>query len=152
MAKLKENMLELASEPQVFEGLPETGLKEGPYLFERNGIYYMTYPHVQNKTERLEYAVGDNPMGPLKFTGTIMDESPTGCWTNHQSFIEFNNQWYLLYHHNDLSPQFDKNRSIRIDSLFFNKDGTIQKVTPTLRGVGLTSASQKIELEQYLAI
>ena len=37
-------------------------------------------------------------------------------------------QWYLFYHHNDYSPQFDKNRSVRIDSLNFNPDGTIQKV------------------------
>ena len=129
-AKLKENMLELASETKVIGDLPKQGLKEGPFLFERNGIYYMTYPHVQNKIERLEYAIADNPMGPFKVTGVIMDESPTGCWTNHQSIIEFNNQWYLFYHHNDLSPKFDKNRSIRVDSLFFNEDGTIRKVIP----------------------
>ena len=47
-------MLELDSEPQVIENLPDVGLKEGPYLFERNGIYYLTYPHVEHKTERLE--------------------------------------------------------------------------------------------------
>jgi hypothetical protein len=33
VAKLKENMLELASEPQVIENLPDKGLKEGPYMF-----------------------------------------------------------------------------------------------------------------------
>jgi len=148
VAKLKENMLELASEPKVIENLPEKGLKEGPYMFERNGIYYLTYPHAEDSTERLEYAIGENPMGPFKVTGVIMDESP-GCWTNHQSMIEFNNQWYLFYHYNDLSPDFDKNRSVKIDSLFFNKDGTIQKVIPTLRGVGLTDASQKIQIDRY---
>jgi len=149
MAKLKENMLELASEPIVIENLPDKGLKEGPYMFERNGIYYLTYPHVEDSTERLEYAIGDNPMGPFKVTGVIMDESPTGCWTNHQSIIEFKNQWYLFYHSNDLSPHFDKNRSIRIDSLFFNEDGTIRKVIPTLRGAGLTDVSQKIQIDRY---
>ena len=111
-AKLKENMLELASEPKVLGVLPDKGLKEGPYLFERNGIYYLTYPHVENKTERLEYATSDKPLGPFKFAGVIMDESPE-CWTNHQSIIEFKNQWYLFYHHNDLSPNFDKNRSCK---------------------------------------
>ncbi len=100
---------------------------EGPFLFERKGIYYMTYPHVQNKIERLEYAIGDNPMGPFKFAGVIMDESPMNCWTNHQSLIEYKGQWYLFYHQNAYSPKFDKNRSICIDSLFFNEDGTIQK-------------------------
>jgi hypothetical protein len=149
VAKLKKNMLELASESLIIENLPEEGLKEGPYMFERNGIYYLTYPHVENKTERLEYAIGDNPIGPFKVMGVIMDESPTGCWTNHHSIIEFENQWYLFYHHNDLSPHFDKNRSIRIDSLFFNENGTIRKVIPTLRGVGLTDASQKIQIDRF---
>lgn len=149
VARLSEDMLELASEPQVIEELPQKGLKEGPFLFERNNIYYMTYPHVENKTERLEYAIGDNPMGPFKVTGVIMDESPTGCWTNHHSIIEFKDQWYLFYHHNDLSPHFDKNRSIRIDSLFFNDDGTIKKVIPTLRGVGLTEATKNIQIDRY---
>jgi len=151
-AKLKDNMLELASETKVIGDLPKQGLKEGPFLFERNGIYYMTYPHVQNKIERLEYAIADNPMGPFKVIGVIMDESPTGCWTNHHSIIEFNNQWYLFYHHNDLSPKFDKNRSIRIDSLFFNEDGTIRKVTQTLRGVGLTGATKEIQIDRYSSI
>lgn len=98
MAKLKENMLELVSEPKVIDNLPEKGLKEGPYMFERNGIYYLTYTHVENKTERLEYAIGNNPMGPFKFMGVIMDESPN-CWTNHHSIIEFKNQRYLFYHY-----------------------------------------------------
>jgi hypothetical protein len=148
-AKLKDNMVELASDPVVLQDLPGKGLKEGPYVFERNGIYYMTYPHVENKIERLEYAIGDNPLGPFKITGVIMDESPTGCWTNHHSFIQFKDQWYLFYHHNDYSPTFDKARSIRADSLFFNADGTIQKVIPTLRGIGVTNANTQIQTDRY---
>jgi hypothetical protein len=148
-AKLKENMLELASEPQTLGELPTKGLKEGPYLFERQGTYYLTYPHVANKTERLEYAISTSPLGPFKVAGVIMDESPTGCWTNHHSIIQFKNQWYLFYHHNDLSPSFDKNRSVRMDSLFFKPDGAIQKVIPTLRGVGLADAKQNIQLDRY---
>lgn len=149
VAKLKENMTELDSEVKTIENLPTKGLKEGPYLFERNGIYYLTYPHVENKIERLEYAIADNPLGPFKVAGVIMDESPTGCWTNHHSIIEFKKQWYLFYHHNDLSPQFDKARSIRADYLHFNPDGSIQKVIPTLRGVGITKATNPIQIDRY---
>jgi hypothetical protein len=151
-AKLKDNMLELESDPITLQNLPTKGLKEGPYLFERKGLYYLTYPHVENKIERLEYAIGNNPLGPFKVTGVIMDESPTGCWTNHQSIIQFNDQWYLFYHHNDLSPSFDKARSIRVDSLFFNADGTIKKVIPTLRGVGVTHATKQIQMDRYSKI
>lgn len=151
IAKLKQNMLELDSPSAVIE-LPKVGLIEGPFLFERNGTYYLTYPHVQNKTERLEYATGSSPTGPFKWAGVIMDESPTGCWTNHHSIVEFKGQWYLFYHHNDLSPKFDKNRSIRADYLSFNDDGTIQKVIPTLRGVGIANARSRIQIDRYSAI
>ncbi len=152
VAKLKDNMTELASEPQVIANLPQKGLKEGPFLFERNNIYYLTIPHVENKIERLEYAIGDNPMGPFKMTGVVMDESPMNCWTNHQSFVEYKGQWYLFYHQDAYSPKFDKNRSICIDSLFFNTDGTIRKITPTLRGVGLTKATTQIEIDRFSKI
>ena len=152
VAKLKDNMLELDSKPQVIDNLPKTGLLEGPFVFERNGIYYLTYPHVQNKTERLEYATSNSPMGPFKPAGVIMDESPSGCWTNHQSIVEYKGQWYLFYHDKDLSPGFDKNRSIRADCLSFNEDGTINKVIPTLRGIGIADAKSKIQIDRYSAI
>jgi len=151
MARLKENMKELASQPQEIENLPR-GFKEGPYLFERKGIYYFTFPHVIKKTEAIVYATGDNPMGPFDYQGMIMDESPEGCWTNHHSIVQYNGQWILFYHHNDLSPDFDKNRSTRADSLFFNEDGTIQKVIPTLRGVGITPSTQHIQIDRYSAV
>lgn len=151
-AKLKSNMLELDSEVKTLGDLPTKGLKEGPYMFERSGIYYLTYPHVENKIERLEYAISDNPLGPFKFAGVIMDESPTGCWTNHHSIIEFKKQWYLFYHHNDYSPNFDKARSIRADSLSFNPDGTIKKVIPTFRGIGISVATKEIQIDRYSSL
>lgn len=148
-AKLKENMLELASEVKILGDLPTKGLKEGPYLFERNGIYYLTYPHVENKIERLEYATSNNPMGPFKVTGVIMDEAANNCWTNHHSIIQFKEQWYLFYHNKDYSPSFDKARSVRVDSLAFNADGTIKKVIPTYRGVGVTNVAEEIQIDRY---
>jgi hypothetical protein len=152
VAKLKENMLELDGKPQVIANLPTAGLIEGPFMFERNGIYYLSYPHVANKTERLEYAMGKSPLGPFEVTGVIMDESPSGCWTNHHSVLEYKGQWYLFYHDKDLSPNFDKARSVRADVLSFNDDGTIKKVIPTLRGVGVADAKSKLQIDRYSAI
>lgn len=151
VAKLKDNMTELASEPVLVADV-EDGFKEGPFAFKRNGKYYLTYPWVKDKTECLAYAMSDNPMGPFEYKGIIMEQSPTGCWTNHHSLVEYKGQWYLFYHHNDYSPEFDKNRSVRVDSLTFNPDGTIQLVTPTLRGVGITDAGKVIQLDRYSAI
>jgi len=151
VARLKPNMVEIEGEPTVMDNLPKKGLQEGPFVFERNGVYYLTYPHVENKIERLEYATSTSPMGPFKWAGVILDESASGCWTVHHSILEYQGQWYLFYHDKDLSPSFDKNRAIRADKLFFNADGTIRKVTPTLRGVGLVPASSEIQIDRYSA-
>lgn len=152
VAQLKDNMIDIEGQPQVIDNLPTKGLIEGPFAFERNGKYYLTYPHVENKIERLEYAMSDSPMGPYKPVGVIMDESASGCWTNHQSLVQFKGQWYLFYHDMDYSPKFDKNRSAKIDSLWFNTDGTIKKVIPTLRGVGLSAANKEIQIDRYSKI
>ena len=152
VAKLKADMLHLDGKPQHVDNLPAKGLIEGPFPFERNGIYYLTYPHVENKIERLEYATATSPLGPFKPAGVILDESKSGCWTVHHSIVQYRGQWYLFYHDRDLSPNFDKNRSIRADKLFFNADGSIQKVIPTLRGVGLVNATSQIQIDRYSAI
>lgn len=151
VARLKDNMMELDSEPVKIEGLPD-GFKEGPFAFRRDGRYYLTFPWVRDKTETLAYAMSDSPMGAFEFKGIIMDESPTGCWTNHHSIVERDGQWYLFYHHNDYSPAMDKRRSARIDSLNFNSDGTICKVTPTLRGVGVTNGRRRVQIDRYSSV
>jgi hypothetical protein len=151
MAKLKPDMLEIDGEVKPIDNLPKKGLQEGPFVFERKGVYYLTYPHVANKIERLEYATSSSPMGPFKWAGVLLDESASGCWTDHQSVAEYQGQWYLFYHDRDLSPAFDKRRAIRADQLFFEDDGSIRKVTPTLRGVGLVGAGSQIQVDRYSA-
>ncbi len=164
-AKLADNMIELAEDNPVetmkwgnremknigvncLSGLPSRQA-EGPFAFEHNGYYYLTYPYVREDTEVLGYAMSKNPMGPYEYKGLIMEEHENGCWTNHHSIIEFKGQWYIFYHHNDYSPDFDKNRSMRADSLFFNEDGTIALVKPTERGVGITNSKSEIHIDRY---
>ena len=151
MAKLKPNMLEIEGEVLPIDYLPKKGLQEGPFAFERKGVYYLTYPHVANKIERLEYATSNSPIGPFKWAGVLLDESESGCWTSHQSIVEYKGQWYLFYHDRDLSPEFDKRRAIRADKLFFEEDGSIRKVVPTLRGVGVVKADSEIQIDRYSA-
>ena len=141
---------------QEMEGLPE-GFKEGPFAFRRGDWYYLTFPWVRGKkgvdgdnpTETLAYAMSKNPLGPWDFKGIIMAEHPNGCWTNHHSLVEFNGQWYLFYHNNFFSPKDDKRRSVCIEKVMFNADGTIREVKPTLRGVGINKATEKIEIDRY---
>ena len=151
-ARVKEDLTALESTPvRLDENLPQ-GFKEGPFIFEREGRFYLTYPWVQDKTETLAYAMSDNPLGPFSFKGIIMAQSPNECWTNHHSLVQYKGEWYLFYHHNDYSPAFDKNRSVRIDKVAFNADGTILPVTPTFRGVGITPAADLIQVDRYSAL
>ena len=140
---------------EVMEGLPE-GFKEGPFVFRRGDWYYLTFPWVRgskengaNPTETLAYAMSKNPLGPWDFKGIIMAEHANGCWTNHHSIVNYQGQWYLFYHHNDFSPRDDKRRSVCIERINFNTDGTIQEVKPTLRGVGINQATERIEIDRY---
>ena len=150
--RLNDNMLELDGDPVLLDQNLPAGFKEGPFVFKRDGRYYLTYPWVRENTETLAYAIGDSPLGPFEYKGLIMKESPVGCWTNHHSLVEYKGQWYLFYHHNDYSPDFDKNRSARIDKVFFNEDGTIQEVIPTLRGVGPVKAASEVHVDRYSSI
>ncbi len=164
-AKLKPNMKELADDNpkskvkwrdrememigvNCLEGLPNRQA-EGPFAFEANGWYYLTYPYVRENTEVLGYAMSKNPMGPYEYKGLIMAEHPNGCWTNHHSIINYKGQWYLFYHTNFFSPKDDKRRSVCIEKLAFNADGTIQEVKETMRGVGINQATEKIEIDRY---
>ena len=167
-AKLKDNMKELADDnpreivkwgPREMEMIGVQCLKdlpnrqaEGPFAFEYNGNYYLTYPYVRENTEVLGYAMSRNPMGPYEYKGIIMAEHENGCWTNHHSIVNYKGQWYLFYHHNAFSPDFDKNRSAQIERLYFNEDGTIQEVKPTMRGVGLVKSSHKVHIDRYSSI
>ena len=164
-AKLKPNMKELADDTpkekvkfgnREFEMYGVNCLKdlpnrqaEGPFAFEYNGNYYLTYPYVRENTEVLGYAMSKNPMGPYEYKGLIMPEHENGCWTNHHSIINYKDQWYLFYHQNAFSPRDDKRRSVQIDKLFFNPDGTIKEVKKTMRGVGVNKATEKIEIDRY---
>ena len=101
-ARLKDNMVELdGTAVRLDADLPRGGLKEGPFVFEREGKFYLTYPWVQDRTECLVYAMSDSPLGPFEYKGKIMEKSPNECWTNHHSFVEYKGQWYLFYHHTD---------------------------------------------------
>lgn len=166
-AKLKPNMKELADDTpkekvkwgdrefemmgvNCLKGLPSRQA-EGPFTFEYNGNYYLTYPYVREKTEVLAYAMSKKPMGPYEYKGLIMSEHDNGCWTNHHSIVNYKGQWYLFYHRNHFSPNDDKRRSVCIEKLHFNPDGTIQEVKQTMRGVGINQATEKIEIDRYSA-
>jgi beta-xylosidase len=128
IGKLKDNMVEVdGSMRDVSKEL--TDYHEGPWLFKRQGTYYLMYAdnHAANgrNYNRLQYATSSNPLGPWTPKGVLLD--PTDCDTSHGSIVEFKNQWYLFYHNSSISKN-NCLRSICVDKLYFNADGSIAKV------------------------
>ena len=50
---------------------------------------------------------------------------PTDSYTNHGSIVEYKGQWFAFYHNSALSNH-DWLRSICVDKLYYNEDGTIK--------------------------
>lgn len=153
-AKLKENMVELDGPLVDMSGLAD--FHEATWVFKRNGVYYLTYAdnHTENKRglNRMQYATSDRPLGPWKSRGVYLD--PTGCDTSHGSVVEYKGQWYQFYHNQSISGRGNL-RSICVDKLEFDADGSIRKVIQTKSGppaVGDAPASTATDYPAALAV
>lgn len=124
--KLKGNMMEVDSPMYDMKGLVD--FHEAAWVFKRNGIYYLTYADNHPKENQLCYAISKNPLGPWEYKGVYL--TSTGCSTSHGSVVEYKGQWYAFYHNMSVSHQGNL-RSVCVDKLYFNPDGTIQTVIQT---------------------
>ena len=122
--KLKDNMMGIEGPMQPMQGLVD--FHEGSWVHKYNGKYYLSYAdNNPSGGNQMRYAVSDNPLGPWTYKGVYI--KPTGSPTNHGSIIEFKGKWFAFYH-NSLLSGHPWLRSICVDSLFYNEDGTIQIV------------------------
>jgi len=147
--RLKDNMTEIDGNTITVDQDVPNGYREGSFMFKRENTYYFTFARVTSNNYEIEYATSNSPTGPFTYRGAIMQNIGNG--TNHHSVVFYNNQWYLFYHNWSLSGN-NRLRSIRADKLFFNPNGTIQLVTPTLRGIGIPKAEDIIHIDRYSSI
>jgi hypothetical protein len=113
-----------------------TSFFEAPWVFKRNGTYYMTYDWKQggsactpsNYQACVAYATATNPLGPWHYQGIIL--GGTSATTVHPSIIEFDGSWYLTYHTKDAVMGGHFRRSVAIDELNWDGD-RILPVTQT---------------------
>jgi beta-xylosidase len=127
-SKLKDNMTELEGEIKTID-LPN--FTEAPWVHKKNGYYYLSYAY--EFPEKTAYAMSENIEGPYEYKGILSEESGNSN-TNHQAIIEFKGQDYFIYHNGVLGGSYQ--RSVCIDSLFYNSDGSLQEVEMTFEGVG----------------
>jgi hypothetical protein len=135
--RLAANMIDTVGSVVTPVGL--TNYWEAPFMFKRNGLYYMIY--AANDTNGCvtsssfacqRYATATNPMGPWTHRGIVLGQ--VSSTTNHAGVAEFNGQWYLVYHNANAPGGGNFRRSVAVDRMFFNADGTIQRVVQTTTG------------------
>ncbi len=139
--KLNDDMISFNDSIQIVEGTQE--FFEAVWIHKYKNKYYMSYSGRANG-KKIYYSMSDHPMGPYEFKGFILDEVNSG--TNHHSIVEYKGQWYLFYHNSDLflenePPDSEElrykgvRRSVCVDYLYYNDDGTIKEVIPTKNGI-----------------
>jgi hypothetical protein len=137
MVRLGTDMTSLATDIVEPDGLD--GFWEAPWIFKRDGTYYMAYASNENiggdgcvsssSFACIRYATADDPLGPWTHRGIVLDQ--VSSTTNHPAIIEFEDEWWMVYHTADAPDGGNFRRSVAIDRLFFNDDGSMQKVVQT---------------------
>ncbi len=158
MAKLKPDMRSFDGEPiQYFKNPrnpnPPQGLvqrcMEGPYLFKRQGTYYLMYSDdmCQDSTYNVKYSTSKSPTGPFAYDparNPILETTDDGTvdGPGHHSILVDGDKVFIVYHRHDNPHDPDgAHRQTCIDELHFNADGSIEKVAPSHLGVGYLAPS-----------
>jgi len=130
------------------------GYVEGPFMFKRNGIYYMCGANLGYAEYRIIYGMGDKPTGPFRFPedNFIVQPNPADhLWgTGHGNVVRVNDRddWVVVYLRSRMGERVDPfmeggnvYRQVCADRISFNADGTIKRHGPTRKGVGVLGIS-----------
>lgn len=132
MVKLKPDMVTTDGPiKNVKIALGKKTYGEAPWLHKHNGVYYFSFS--TGWPGQIVYAVGKSPLGPFTYGGVVFDFLKIS--TNHQAILNYHGQRYLFYHDNLLPGGGNHKRSIGMEYLHHNPDGSISQVVKTLRGV-----------------
>jgi hypothetical protein len=103
------------------------------------GPWYLVFPRKPKSTNQvLSYAtaprlyVEHSGMVEFQYRGDLIGPSDQS-WTDQGSIVKWNNQWLLFYHYG--ISKAAHNRKTHFECLWFNNDGTINKVARTTSGV-----------------
>ena len=127
-ARLKANMTELDG-PIMSHKIAH--FTEAPYVHKRGATYYLSYS--RHFPEEMVYATSNSPAGPWTYRGLIMDKNE-GVKTIHQAIIDFNGKSYVFYHNAKLKGGGEFRRSVAVEELHYNADGSIKFVPQTDAG------------------
>jgi hypothetical protein len=133
VAKLMDNMIELAEPSRQIDIGSESGFSEGAWMHKRNGLYYFSYTWLEGPDGQSYYGVGDSPYGPFEFQGPLATQPAAA--QDHHSIVEYKGTWYYFYHVGGPGPNPWHRRMVAVDYADYNSDGTMKLTTLTSKGV-----------------
>ena len=133
--RLNDDMISLKDEEATTIVAPD--FFEAAFMHKRDGVYYLSYSTTfASHSAEIDYLMSDDPMTGFEYVGTILPNPDNNNGNNnHHSIIEYEGEWYIFYHNRVLSNQqglTDYQRSITLDHLSYNDDGTIEEVSATM--------------------
>ena len=107
-------------------------------LYKRDGHYYNVYASMGEGRETISYAMAENIEGPWTNMGELSGMAEDS-FTIHPGVIDYKGKSYLFYHNSTISldgygPATGR-RSICVDEMFYNADGSIRPVIQTKAGI-----------------
>nr|QIM10827.1 hypothetical protein Muribac1_0360 [uncultured Muribaculaceae bacterium] len=126
-AKLKSNMTEIDGE---IHSLDLKDFTEAPWVHKHNGKYYLTY--AAQWPEKIAYAMSNSIEGPWEYKG-IISEVAGNSNTTHPGIVNFKGRDWFFSHIGGLGGG-SGSRSVIIEPLYYNQDGTIKPIPATAAG------------------
>lgn len=126
-AKLKHNMIEIDGE---IHPLKLKDFTEAPWVHKRDGKYYLTY--AAQWPEKIAYAMSNSIEGPWEYKG-IISEVAGNSNTTHPGIINFKGRDWFFSHIGGLGGG-SGSRSVIIEPLYYNLDGTIKPIPASAAG------------------
>lgn len=126
--KLKDNMIELGGS---VETVSAPNFFEAPWVHYFDGKYYFSYASGYPSTTA--YSTSTKLAGPWTY-GSVINTKMPNSETNHQAILQYRGQWLFIYHTGDAPGGGTYRRSVSVDYLYYNTDGSIKQVQRTATG------------------
>lgn len=140
--KLNEDMVSYSGAIQQFPNTIEsfgkrtkddprrpTTYEEGPWLYKRDKLYYLFFAGGPI-SEHIGYSTGPSALGPWTYRGVVMPTQGRS-FTNHPGVVDFKGKTYFFYHNGALPGGGGFTRSVCVEELKFNKDGSVVPMNMT---------------------
>ena len=151
VARLNKDMISIDTST-IKEITPDKTFREGTEVAYRKGKYYFMWSEDDTRSPnyKVRYGFSDSPTGKIIIPDkniVIETDASQGIYaTGHNAILNIpgTDDWYIIYHRFNrpdgikMGPPAGFNREVCIDRLFFNEDGSIQRVKPSLQGITQT--------------